>query len=102
MLNDAIETLKERSTKFETLKTECEESNSAVKKFTSKITDLLSDTKMTLLQMFDELDQNESLRVQSLGPVLPACQVSTKMLCNQLNEFTQGFFKLITKVTENW
>ena len=102
MLNDAIETLKEWSAKFETLKTECEVSNSAVKKFASKITDLLSDTKMTLLQMFDELDQNESLRLKSLGPVLPACQVSRKMLCNQLNEFTQGFFKLITKVTENW
>ena len=36
--------------------------NSAVKGFTSKITDFLSDTKTTLLQMIDELDQNESLK----------------------------------------
>jgi len=102
MLNEADETINEQRAKFETLKTECEERNAAVKGFTSKITDFISDTKTTLLQIVDELYQNESLWAQSLGPVLPACQVSREMLCDQLNQFTKGFLKLVTKVTENW
>ena len=76
--------------------------NSAVKGFTSKITDLLSETKTTSLQMIDELDQNESFQAKSLGPMPPAFQVSREMLCDHVKEFTQGFFKLVTKVTENW
>ena len=73
-----------------------------VKEFADKITDYLSGTKTTLLQMVNELDQNEIFRAQSLGPVLPAGEITKDMLCDRVNEFTQGFSDLVTKVAENW
>ena len=73
-----------------------------VKEFADKINDYLSGTKTTLLQMVNEFDQNEILNAQSLGPVLPAGDVTKEILCDRIDEFTQGFSDLVTKVTENW
>jgi hypothetical protein len=73
-----------------------------VKEFANKITDFLGDTKTTLLKMVNEFDQNEILNAQSLGPVLPAGEVTKEILCERIDEFTEGFSDLVTKVTENW
>ena len=73
-----------------------------VKEFADKINDYLSGTKTTLLQMVNEFDQNEILNAQSLGPVLPAGEITKEMLCDHVDEFTRGFSYLVTKVTENW
>jgi len=62
-----------------------------IKGFASKVTDFLSDTKSALIQMVDDLDQNESLHTQSLGPVLPEVEMTKEMFSKLADVFSQGF-----------
>ena len=72
-----------------------------IKGFTSKVTDFLSDTKTALIQMVDDLDQNESLRAQSLGPVLQEGEVTKEMMFDKVAEFSYGLSELVKKFAEN-
>ena len=73
-----------------------------VKGFADKLYYFLTETKRTLLHMVDDLDKNESLRAQSLGPVFSAVEVTKEILCEWVDEFAQQFSALVSKVAENW
>ena len=72
-----------------------------IKGFTSKVIDFLTDTKSAVIQMVNDFDQNESLRAQSLGPVLPAHEIMKVNLCDKVEEFSLRIPKRFKGVAEN-
>jgi hypothetical protein len=51
--------------------------------------------------MLNDFDQNESLRAQSLGPVLPAGEITKEILCDKVDEYSMKMSELVKDVAEN-
>jgi hypothetical protein len=98
---DVFQTIAIERAKLQSVKSECDERTQVIKGLTCKFIDFLTDKKSACIQMIDEFDPNESLRAQSLGPVLPAREIRKEILCDKVEEFSLRNSKKFKGVTEN-